>query len=821
MTTTPIFLLAPAAGMEYIAMPSGTTYVANNVGLVIVTNGSVQDQQALIAAGCTALLPNVGGVTSTQPGSTYTVQASDQNNVIVFTSPSIATVTLPNNLPEGFAVELFQGGTGGVSAQAAGGGSVVTPNASTTFQQYGSLICLVIANTTGASAQWDVVASPTNTGSGLIGASTLSSLYSQDTTSHYAQYSVAQVFSDGTASNDGIWLKTGSGSGSGNWTQQASVSLSTLATQVAGNTGAIAALNAAIQVGALSVSAETDGLQAFRLCDGLGFYVDYYAYATALGFQGAGLSLISNLLNAGTFSILTENDGSDVLHVADPLGFYVVPQISASPSDALVYAPRNASNLASGTGAERQVASTVCALAPGLNHMLIGGQSLAQGEEGWPSLSTTTVDGNKMIGNSVRSQSATTYSPYGSSALTPLVSTTEQNGVILTTTQQQALTWPASPDPFGENAVVGAANMLKILHNRHVGANSDPSRTLCASAVGVPNQCIENLMKGATTGYWGQVTSAVSQGKALAAGASEPYVLPAFLWMQGEGNYATGLTAGGASIDNTRAGYLAKLQQLRTDLITDCVTGNTAQTDSYGNEIPPAFFTYQTAREFVSDFSGGATALSISMAQYDFSVLTPGCYLVGPDYPVTGVANHHLDANGYRWMGMQFAKVMHRVLDLRQKWKPLAPKGLTQSGIATTGFVLNGNILSIDFNVPEPPLVFDSPYVGYTPTLYADRGFTVTDASGHNPVVAVRIVYDTIVELTLTRAPVGTTYVLYGDATYHSGYGNLRDSDPFASTENYYYASGSGQQTAANIAALAGKPYPLFNWCILFNQQIQ
>ena len=109
--------------------------------------------------------------------------------------------------------------------------------------------------------------------------------------------------------------------------------------------------------------------------------------------------------------------------------------------------------------------------------------------------------------------------------------------------------------------------------------------------------------------------------------------------------------------------------------------------------------------------------------------------------------------------------------------------------------------------------------------LHADalchRGFTVIDASGHNPIIAVRIVYDTIVELTLTRQPTGTTYVRYADATYHGGAGNLRDSDPFVATENYVYSSGSGQQSAANIAGLVGNPYPLFNWCIAFNQQIQ
>lgn len=48
----PIFLLAPAGGMEFFSMPSGATYVANQYGLVTITNGSVADELALINAGC-------------------------------------------------------------------------------------------------------------------------------------------------------------------------------------------------------------------------------------------------------------------------------------------------------------------------------------------------------------------------------------------------------------------------------------------------------------------------------------------------------------------------------------------------------------------------------------------------------------------------------------------------------------------------------------------------------------------------------------------------------------------------------------------------
>jgi len=52
-----IFLLAPAAAINFGTAPSGATYVSDDLGLIAITNGSVADEAALIAAGCTALYP--------------------------------------------------------------------------------------------------------------------------------------------------------------------------------------------------------------------------------------------------------------------------------------------------------------------------------------------------------------------------------------------------------------------------------------------------------------------------------------------------------------------------------------------------------------------------------------------------------------------------------------------------------------------------------------------------------------------------------------------------------------------------------------------
>ncbi len=78
----------------------------------LIANGSVADQVALVNAGCITLNPLPGGGVNFQNGNAYTVQASDNGNLLLFTSATAVTVTLPATLPAGFRCKLFQAGTG-------------------------------------------------------------------------------------------------------------------------------------------------------------------------------------------------------------------------------------------------------------------------------------------------------------------------------------------------------------------------------------------------------------------------------------------------------------------------------------------------------------------------------------------------------------------------------------------------------------------------------------------------------------------------------------------------------------------------------------
>lgn len=58
-----LYLLAPAANMSFASLPSGSSYVSDENGLVVVSNGSAADYAALAAAGCAPMFAIAVGAT--------------------------------------------------------------------------------------------------------------------------------------------------------------------------------------------------------------------------------------------------------------------------------------------------------------------------------------------------------------------------------------------------------------------------------------------------------------------------------------------------------------------------------------------------------------------------------------------------------------------------------------------------------------------------------------------------------------------------------------------------------------------------------------
>ncbi|HEL7748752.1 TPA: hypothetical protein UL761_000256 [Stenotrophomonas maltophilia] len=528
---------------------------------------------------------------------------------------------------------------------------------------------------------------------------------------------------------------------------------------------------------------------AFSLVDPDGYFIEVVDPT-----GGSGLVRDAAAVGLNTSLSVRDDDG------------YVVELLSSEGAvsktdDASLYGVRNASNLDASRSVASQINSESTAVVYDYTHFPVYGQSLSNGTEGWPALSKAQPYNNVMVGGSVRQASigSAAFTPVGgSSAFQPLVGNVMSTSMaVLTDAEVAAL--PPGNGAFGETVAEGLVNSLKKLHNLRKGV-ADDSIAFVASSSGVGGRTIAQLTKGASPNIWNVLVGHAQAAKANAVSAGKSYGIGAFLWLQGENDYPSA----------TKAGYKASLKQLWSDFKADVATAVS------GQQLPPVMLMYQTGASFTSDGNGLDTALSVGQAQLEFNDENSDVYMVGPVYPYTDkhtspTANGHLDSNGYRWWANLAAKVAYRVLELRQGWKPLSPRKVAVAG----------RTISIDFHVPEPPLAFDMPYLANAATDFPSKGFTVRDSVGVVPLSGVRIVFDTIVELTLSRDLVGPAYVRYADKTYHDGNGCLRDSDSFVAPDRYVYQAGSGQYPEANIAELVDKPYPMHNWCVAFNLKIQ
>lgn len=427
------------------------------------------------------------------------------------------------------------------------------------------------------------------------------------------------------------------------------------------------------------------------------------------------------------------------------------------------------------------------------NHVLAYGQSLSTGWEGWPRLSATQPFDNLMVGDSDHPQSETSsaWVQFGSAAFNPLVATVESGGALADAATVAA--YSAGNSARGESPVVGATNFWRKQQLAHRGLASDSSRLLAASSCGVGGKTIAQLSSGASPNLFNRLIDCAEVAKSIADGASATYGIAAALFLQGESD---ALDAGTSAA--TYKATLATLQQDFHDDVTVAIAGQST---------PVAWFTYQTSQAYVRD----SNALAVSQAQLEAAQEFDNWYMVGPSYPVTDKSSFHLDPNGYRWLGMQFGKVMHQVLDLGRGWMPLHPIRATWRGVQVL----------VDFHVPHPPLQFQPAYVSTTATTYAAKGFKVTDDSGTLTISSVEIVSDACVLITLASTPGTNPYLWYGGQSPSAGNGNLCDSDPTIASDVYEYTAGTGQYAGAEIAALVDEPYPLWNWCVLFRMAIE
>jgi hypothetical protein len=414
-----------------------------------------------------------------------------------------------------------------------------------------------------------------------------------------------------------------------------------------------------------------------------------------------------------------------------------------------------------------------------INHVIAYGQSLSTGWDGWPVLSTEAQLDCLMLGASLRpaEEAAPRFVPVGGRRFCPLAATAQEIGTGRLLAPGTRPTGPC----LGETVVESALAFWRL---RQLEEGAGPGRLL-GSACGVGGRSLAQLSTGAAPELFHRLRDCVRQAREAARAEGRSYGLAAVLLLQGETDVAGGGT-------NERAAYKALLLRLIDDIRGELAGGQTPS---------PRVVLYQTTGAYAHD------AMGVPQAQLEAALERPGVALAAPCYPYPE-AGGHLDGNGYRWLGAQFGKVLHRVLTRGEPWQPLHPLAAT----------LEGRTVRLRFQVPRPPLTFGWPFRGIHRCEIADRGFTVADATGSPvPLAVAALDGPASVRLELARPPgPGPLRVRYADLTRHAGRGCLHDSDPTVADATFAADFAGCRYAAEDAFALHGRAYPLVNWCVGF-----
>lgn len=278
--------------------------------------------------------------------------------------------------------------------------------------------------------------------------------------------------------------------------------------------------------------------------------------------------------------------------------------------------------------------------------------------------------------------------------------------------------------------------------------------------------------------------ASVRAARDLCANNGDSYAYFGTAFLQGEQNDKDG---------STYAYYLETLKQLAIDLDADVRTAT-------GQVLPVPLLVSQ-----VSNWTNAAEANRAepmtAIAQYQASKDLPGLVaLVAPKYMLPYVDGTHLSAHGYRWHGAYFAKAQ-RVISEGGLWRPLEPLAVRKRG---------PRAIVAEFHLPGGfPLTFDTSSVT---DPNGQKGFEYVDDAGAAALTSVQLVGDDAVCFTVARDMAANPRLRYAftgtrgaPAGPNSGpRGCLRNTDPLVS---YYSDAG-------------GAPYPLFDWCIHFVEEI-
>lgn len=89
-----------------------------------------------------------------QTGTTYTLVAADTGKIVELSNASAIALTIPNNLPKGFACTVVQGGVGQVTMASTGSGTLVNRQSHTKTAGQNGMVTLYVRSNSGTNAVW-------------------------------------------------------------------------------------------------------------------------------------------------------------------------------------------------------------------------------------------------------------------------------------------------------------------------------------------------------------------------------------------------------------------------------------------------------------------------------------------------------------------------------------------------------------------------------------------------------------------------------------------------------------------------------------------
>jgi len=290
--------------------------------------------------------------------------------------------------------------------------------------------------------------------------------------------------------------------------------------------------------------------------------------------------------------------------------------------------------------------------------------------------------------------------------------------------------------------------------------------------------CNYNAARGHMSPF-GQGMMEVEAAKALAAAGGKSYVVRAVAAVHGESDHYAYVGNRSEFPLTGTDGTPGKIKDYKDALVE--------WQQDYEASVKAITGQAQPVPLFISAVSGFTTTRTsqVLQMQLDAHIAAPGKVVyVTPAYPLTVRSDClHFDQHGYRKLGEYFAKVYARVVFGGETWEPVRPKQVTRAG----------NVITVKFFVPKPPLVFDTARV----TNPGNYGFDVVDNGAIVASTAAITAPDTVT-ITMAAAPSGgplrvryaqnqPTSACIGPGTQYAGgaRGNLRDSDDAPSLYGY------------------------------------